>query len=191
MAIVIRDVRLDELNRVLELNNGAGPTIFELDMARLERLRSQSSYFRVAEIGDEIAGFLIALGPNAEYDSPNFRWFQARYDDFLYVDRVVVAEHHRGAGVGRVFYADIESFAEVSTPLLACEVAIDPPDDVSQVFHGTNGFQEVGQQHLAERGILVAMLLKDLPCFHYVRQRYRPSTLIPGELASLAAQARA
>src|SRR5262249_53928745 len=128
MTIRIRDVREQELDAVLALNNAAGPTILPLDMARLRALAEQAAYLRVAEADGHLAGFLIGLRENADYASPNFRWFKERYAEFLYIDRIVIARPHRGIGLGRVFYADATSFAEVRVPLLACEVFLEPVD---------------------------------------------------------------
>ena len=172
MTITIRDVREQELDSVLALNNAAGSTILPLDIARLRALADQAAYFRVAEADGHLAGFLIALRENADYDSPNFLWFQQRNPEFLYIDRIVIARPYRGLGLGRVFYADVTSFAEVRVPLLACEVFLEPRDDVSVLFHGTYGFQEVGQQRMGEHGPQVSLLARDLPSYAYVRDTW-------------------
>lgn len=172
MAITIRDVRRDELEEVLRMNNLAGPNILKLTLEQVQHFLTVARYFRVATINQEIAGFLIALVPGADYHSPNYVWFSEHYGAFLYIDRVVVSAKFRGAGVGRVFYADVQSEAETMVPLLACEVALEPRDDVSLVFHGTSGFTEVGQQHIPERNMHVSLLAKELPAFSYVKRRY-------------------
>ncbi len=172
MAISIRDVRTDELSDVLRMNNLAGPNILKLTEADLAHFLHVARYFRVALINDELAGFLIALTQGSDYHSPNYRWFCAHHEAFLYIDRVVVSPKFRGAGVGRVFYADVQSEAEAIVPLLTCEVALEPRDDVSLVFHGTSGFTEVAQQHIPERGMRVSLLAKELPAFAYVQSHY-------------------
>ena len=63
-----------------------------------------------------LAGFLIALRHQAPHDSSNFPWFRERYPQFFYIDRIVVASRRRGGGVGRAFYADVQSFAELRVP---------------------------------------------------------------------------
>jgi predicted GNAT superfamily acetyltransferase len=183
MAITIRDVHERELDSVLALNNAAGPTILPLDMAHIRALAAQSAYFRVAEADGHLAGFLIALRENAVYESPNFRWFRERYPEFLYIDRIVIARPWRGVGLGRVFYADVTSFAEVRVPLLACEVFLEPRDDVSVLFHGTYGFQEVGQQMMPTVNRRVALLAKELCSFAYVRDTYlhSPTAALPNQ----------
>ena len=106
------------------------------------------------------------------YESPNYRWFSDRYPEFVYIDRIVIARPFRRLGLGRVFYADVTSFAEVRVPVLTCEVFLEPRDDVSVLFHGTYGFQEVGQQTMAGVDRRVALLAKDLCSYAYVRDSY-------------------
>jgi predicted GNAT superfamily acetyltransferase len=172
MALAIRDVREHDLDAVLALNNAAGRSILALDAAELRLFLQQADYFRVAEIDGQLAGFLIALRDGRDYHSPNYRWFREHYPQFLYIDRIVIANTFRRHGLGRIFYCDVTSYAEVRVPLLACEVFLEPRDDVVVLFHGTYGFQEVGQQRMGERGPKVSLLARDLPSFAYVRESW-------------------
>lgn len=172
MTIAIRDVREHELDSVLALNNAAGPTILPLDCARIRWFYDNADYFRVAEASGHLAGFLIALREDADYDSPNFRWFRAHYERFAYIDRIVVARPYRGLGLGRLFYADVTSYAETRSPVLTCEVFLEPRDDVSLLFHGTSGFAEVGQQVMPANERRVALLAKTLCSYPFVADTY-------------------
>ena len=177
MSIVIRDVREHELDSVLALNNAAGPTILPFDQARLRHFFETAEYFRVAERDGTLVGFMIGVGSQAGHDSSNFRWFSERYDRFFYIDRIVVASRRRGGGVGRAFYADAQSYAELRYPLLACEVFLDTANDPSLpdpalLFHGSFGFREVGQQVMPETGLRAAMLMKDMCSYPWVRDTY-------------------
>ena len=170
MTMVIRDVREHELDSVLALNNAAGAGILPIDSDRLHFFWRHAAYFRVAETDGHLAGFLIALMPDASYDSPNFTWFREHYSDFVYIDRIVIAGAHRGAGLGRVFYADVQSFAEVRSPRLACEVFVSSGRDPALLFHGSFGFSEVGQQIVG--GARVALLVKKLCSWPWVQSTY-------------------
>ena len=173
MAMVIRDVREHELDSVLALNNAAGAGILPIDAERLHFFWRHAAYFRVAETDGHLAGFLIALTPDADYDSPNFRWFAEHYAEFVYIDRIVIAGAHRGAGLGRVFYADVQSFAEVRSPRLACEVFVaSGARDPALLFHGSFGFHEVGQHMVPGVGLRASMLVKDLCSWPWVRATY-------------------
>jgi len=181
MALAIRDVREHDLDAVLALNNTAGRSILAIDAAQLRFFFDHADYFRVAEIDGELAGFLIAMRPGSDYESPNYRWFSARYPQFLYIDRIVIANAFRRHGLGRIFYCDVTSYAEVRVPLLACEVFLEPRDDVVVLFHGTYGFQEVGQQRMGEDGPQVSLLARELPSFGYVRDTYLEHGGLPDE----------
>lgn len=175
MSLVIRDVRESELDSVLALNNAVGASILVLDAASMRWFFANASYFRVAEIDGHIAGFLIAMRETATYSSPNFLWFRERYPEFVYIDRIVIAEPYRGLGLGRIFYCDVTSYAELRVALLTCEVFLEPRDDVAVLFHGTYGFNEVGQQLMAGIGRPVSLLAKTLCSYAFVRDTYLQS----------------
>jgi hypothetical protein len=172
MPIVIRDVREHELDLVLALNNAAGPGILPMDAAKLRFFWEHADYFRVAEKDGLLAGFLVALSHEAAHDSPNFRWFAERYAQFLYIDRIVVASTRRGTGVGRVFYADVQSYAEMHVPQLAAEVFLESSSHPALLFHGSFGFREVGQQVMPGTNLRAAMLVKELCSYSFVNHAY-------------------
>ncbi|HEX5693943.1 MAG TPA: GNAT family N-acetyltransferase [Arenimonas sp.] len=198
MPITIRDVREHELDSVVAVNNAAGASILPMDLAKARFFWEHADYFRVVEQDGVVSGFLVALGPDAPHDSPNFQWFRERYADFLYIDRIVIARPRRGGGRGRAFYADVQSFAEVRRPLLACEVFLQSGNDPALLFHGQFGFREVGQNVMGGSEIRASMLLKEMCSYPYVAETYggklpeaawlRARTL-PGRPASLAAGA--
>lgn len=172
MSIVVRDVREHELDSVLALNNAAGPAILPLDAARLRHFFDHAEYFRVAERDGTLAGFLIGVGSQSDHDSSNFRWFRERYPDFFYIDRIVVASRRRGGGVGRAFYADAQSYAELRYPQMTCEVFLDEVNDPVLLFHGSFGFREVGQHVMPETEVRAAMLMKELCSYAWVHETY-------------------
>ena len=172
MSIVVRDVREHELDSVLALNNAAGPAILPLDANRLRRFFRSAEYFRVAERDGSLAGFLVGFGPDTDHDSGNYAWFRERYPRFLYIDRIVVASRRRGGGLGRAFYADVQSHAELRYPHLACEVFLGQDNDPALLFHGSFGFREVGQRVMPETDVRAAMLMKELCSYAWVRDTY-------------------
>ena len=172
MSIVVRDVREHELDSVLALNNAAGPAILPLDATRLRRFFRTAEYFRIAERDGSLAGFLVGFGPDIDHDSGNYAWFHERYPRFFYIDRIVVASRRRGGGVGRAFYADVQSHAELRYPHLACEVFLEQDNDPALLFHGSFGFREVGQRVMPETNVRAAMLMKELCSYAWVRDTY-------------------
>ncbi|MGH8233614.1 MAG: GNAT family N-acetyltransferase [Rhodanobacteraceae bacterium] len=170
--LTLRDVQANDLAAVMGLNNTAGPSILPMDAAQLEHFYRHADYFRVAEVGGHLAGFLVALRDSTEHASSNFQWFRKQCKNFVYIDRVIVGDLHRGHGLGRLFYSDVQSYAEVRSPNLACEVFLEPRDDVSVLFHGVFGFHEVGQQVMPESDRRVSLLLKPLECYSFIRETY-------------------
>ena len=146
MTTNLRAVSLGDLATVRLLNEAALPHVNSLTLAQFDWFRVHAPYFRIAEQAGDIVGFLTALTPELSYASPNFEWFQANRDRFVYVDRIVVAESARGSGVGRQLYHDLAEFAAPFADLLTCEVNIRPPNPGSVLFHERMGFREVGRQ---------------------------------------------
>jgi hypothetical protein len=146
----LRDYRPDDADAVLALNAASVSVLSPLDELRLRALAKQAALLRVAQDGDTVVAFLLALREGSAYDSPNYQWFVARYPRFLYVDRVVVGEAARGSGVGASLYLDLFAFARAAgLDTVACEFDVDPPNEASRRFHARFGFTEVGRQRVA------------------------------------------
>jgi len=159
VAIVIRPVEVGDLPNLRLLNEDALPAVNRISLSEFDWFRVHAPYFRVVERDDSIEAFLIALTPGLKYDSANYRWFETRYDTFVYVDRIVVAEHGRGQGVGRTLYEDLARFAEPFAERLTCEVNLRPPNPGSILFHEQMGFHEVGRQE-TEGGMKEVLLME-------------------------------
>jgi predicted GNAT superfamily acetyltransferase len=153
---------VDDYPAILRLNEAAVPHVNSISRAVLDDLARQAFYFRVARQEGLIAGFLLALSQGALYGSPNFRWFSARYSNFVYVDRIVVSSSCRRSGVGHDLYVDLERATSKSAPVLTCEVNLQPPNPSSLAFHKRLGFAEVGRQQTDDGRKLVCLMLKRL-----------------------------
>jgi len=147
---VIRDATPGDLAAILRLNKEWEHVTSPLDEGSLAELYGESSYCRVMEAEGEVVAFILALSPGAAYDSPNYRWFDARGGDFLYIDRVVVGAASQRAGFGAALYDDLLEFASrQGVSQLVCEVDIEPLNVSSDAFHASRGFVEVGTQPVA------------------------------------------
>ena len=163
MTYSIRSLVAADLPRLLALNNAAVPAVNELDAPALAAL-VEHSHLAVAVVDDDnaaadVLGFAILFVAGAEYASENYRWFSQRSTDFLYVDRIVVADGFRGQGLGQVLYDAI--FGAARRDLLAevlCEVNLEPPNPGSLAFHGRLGFAEVGQLSTKGDTVVVSLL---------------------------------
>ena len=147
----IRDAEIADSDAILALNEASVSLLSPLSPQRLAELHVMAALHRVVEREGAVIGFLLAVREGADYDSPNYRWFAERYPQFLYVDRVVVADAARGQGVGALLYRDMFEFAAASgARLVTCEFDIDPPNPASEQFHARFGFREVGRQWVAD-----------------------------------------
>jgi hypothetical protein len=108
---IVRDAVAADFPAVLELNAAAVPHVNLIGTEELVWLASHASFFRVAEDIEGLAGFAIVLPSGTDYWSDNYRWFTARFDRFLYLDRVVVHARARRAGVGRALYEALFAYA--------------------------------------------------------------------------------
>ena len=90
--------------------------------------------------------------------------FGERFVRFVYIDRVVVGQDRRQAGVGSMLYADVERYAvETGAERLTCEVNLAPPNPPSLAFHRQRGFAEVGTLSIPSipgSGKIVSLLVK-------------------------------
>lgn len=163
MNIELRPATDHDFDAILALNTAAVPHVNLIDRTELAMLASQAFHFSVAHVGETLAGFLLSLAPGADYRSPNYRWFSARYERFVYVDRIVVADHRHGLGVGRRLYAGLEHAMQGFAPSLTCEVNLAPANPGSLAFHGRLGFAEVGQQVTDGGAKRVSLMHKAVP----------------------------
>lgn len=149
MPLQIRDAVQDDFPAILQLNTEYVELTSPMDQTRLAFLHSLAAYHRVAELDGAFAGFLFAMRRGATYPNANFDWFSSRYDDFLYIDRIVIGRSFHRAGVGRRLYNDIFGFARAqAVPRVCCEFNVVPLNEISERFHARQGFSEQGAQWL-------------------------------------------
>ena len=94
--------------------------------------------------GGQLVGFVLCLVPETQYGSPNYAWFNDRYQHFLYVDRIAVAETHRDRGIGSRLYRRIIEEADYRHWPIAAEVSALPLNAGSMRFHARHRFDAVG-----------------------------------------------
>ncbi len=156
----MRHILQSNMPALLSLNNAHAVELSKLTLERLGQLLAISFYSCTAP---DASGFLMCFDQYADYDSFNFLWFKARYQRFVYIDRVVVSPAARGKGLAGRFYAGLsEKAASSGHTMITCEVNSDPPNPASDAFHNRLGFVEVGQARLAHAEKSVRFLAKDI-----------------------------
>jgi predicted GNAT superfamily acetyltransferase len=127
------------------LNNEYAQELSFADAPRFAHLVAQAFFAR--HIGT--SAFIIAFDETADYDSPNYLWFRARFARFVYVDRVVTAAAARGQGCAATLYnALFEAARAAGHERITCEVNADPPNPASDAFHAKMGFAPIGSATL-------------------------------------------
>jgi len=167
VAYLLRPLTPVDAARITDLNNAAVPAVPEMTEEDLDALREMADV-ALAVIDDaqpqRVLGFVLAMHPGSPYDSENYRWFEQRGGNGLYVDRIVVDAAERGRGLGQVLYASVFGAAEAEgRSEVTCEVNIDPPNPGSLAFHSRLGFTEVGRQATKGGSVVVALLAAPLP----------------------------
>lgn len=160
---VLRALDVSDLPCVLVLNDAAYPAVPISSVAELAQLLAFDGFsFAVTDDADgTLVAFLIGLRPGNDYASENYRYFESRGSDYLYVDRIVVAESERGKRVGQALYGGVFELARAEgRGEVDCEVNLDPPNPGSLAFHARLGFERVGEQPTKGGSVTVALLVK-------------------------------
>ncbi len=157
----LRPIEAADLPSVVELNDAAFPAVPITSPDEMAALLALAGFTLAAvdETDGSLLAFLVGMRPGSAYASENYRFFETRGSDSLYVDRIVVAEASRGRRIGQELYAAVfelarsEGRAEVT-----CEVNLDPPNPGSLAFHARLGFRRVGEQATKGGSVTVALL---------------------------------
>jgi uncharacterized protein len=146
---------------MLPLNNAHAEETSAFDDASFTALIDTAFYARGIDRG--ATAFLIALDHKASYLSPNFLWFKAARESFVYIDRIIVLNSARGRGIARLLYDNLfTAVRNAGHDRVVCEVNIDPPNVASEAFHLTMGFKAVGEATIRNGTKTVRYLEKTL-----------------------------
>ena len=152
---------LDDLEFVLNLNQRNTPAVSNSSFEIMSYFLKVSEYFKILTVDEKPIGFLIALMPDKDYHSQNYRWFNNKYNSFIYIDRIVISEEYQRRGYGKLFYSELHHFSKGRVSKLACEVNTRPIHQQSIKFHDRFGFYEVGTQETENGKKKVSLLMFD------------------------------
>ena len=139
-------VKSGHLPTILANNEQFVHWLAPLDIKGLEKLISEARYVR--QIGDG-AGVLIGFTSDSAKQSENLSWLRKAFDNFVYIDRVIIGETAQGKGYGRMLYDDFEAFARENNYVrMVCEVNTIPNNPVSHKFHTALGFKPCGEMDM-------------------------------------------
>jgi len=145
VAPTIRPLTADDAEAVLAINEASVHHLAPMDGDEYRWFLDVALAAWAAEVDGRVAGFVLLLEPGLAYESRNYAWFSARFDAFVYLDRVAVDASLRRAGVGTAIYDAVEArAAELDRPVLL-EVNVAPANEPSLAFHGARGYEPLGE----------------------------------------------
>jgi len=146
MNFKITSTHSSDLEKILHLNQQALPAVSSVTLKEMQHFLHIVDYFKTLKVNNNIAGFLIALTPGKNYNSINYKWFENKYEKFMYIDRIVIAPSYQNNGFGTALYNDLSNFSKTNISNITCEVNIMPPNKESMLFHTKYGFKQIGTQ---------------------------------------------
>lgn len=162
MPPCLRPYKASDLPVLYAINRASQPGVGPLDQDALIALISKGACLIAAKSDDIPLGFLLTLGPDTDYASKNYQWFDERFEDFIYIDRIAIAPGARGRGLGALLYQHAFDALSGKALLMGCEVNTAPPNPGSLRFHERLGFAQIGyQSHRPDYA--VAYLARRLP----------------------------
>ncbi len=147
----VRPMEAADFDAVIEINQGALEGVGPLDRDSLADLVAMADDALVLDDDGAIGGFVITLPKGVDYDSSRYAWFEERLEEYVYLDRIVVAPTHRRQGVASRLNEAIEGDLPIG-------LEIYETNEGSLAFHQTRGYREVGR--LEHEGKVNLMMLR-------------------------------
>lgn len=160
---MIRNASKKDYGEILRLNQKDVEMLSPLDENLLCEMDELSEVFNVIEMEGKVVAFIMAFKEGCEYWSDNYRWFEDNYNNFIYIDRIVIDENFRKQGLAQKLYENIFEYSLKNEYGLVCaEIDIDPEYNYSSMkFHEKMGFREIGKR-LSKQTITVSLQIKEM-----------------------------
>ena len=140
----LRELQNEDISEIWEINEQGLPGTGKVNHEEIEALLEISELAIGVFEHSKLLGFVICLLPGTNYGSLNYAWFNQKYDDFIYVDRIAVSQTHRNQSIGSLIYQKVVEYSKQHKVPIAAEVSIYPPNPGSMRFHYRFNFTEVG-----------------------------------------------
>ena len=154
----LRPLTPEDVPRMVLINEQGLPGTGKVTEAEMADLLDLSELALGYDDDNVLNGFVLCLLPKTSYGSLNYAWFNQHYDEFLYVDRIAVAENVRSRRIGTHLYNKVIDHAEQLCVPVTAEVSLRPPNPGSMRFHNRHGFEKVGVFEQAKKA--VTMLIR-------------------------------
>ena len=140
----LRELQNEDIYEIWEINEQGLPGTGKVNHDEIEALLVISELAIGVFENSKLLGFVICLLPGTNYGSLNYSWFNEKYDEFIYVDRIAVSQTHRNQRIGSLIYQKVVDYSKQHNLPIAAEVSLVPPNPGSMRFHHRFGFTEVG-----------------------------------------------
>ena len=140
----IRSLTQVDISSIWEINEQGLPGTGKVSPEEISHLLDISELSLGVYKGQKLLGFVLCLLPKTNYGSLNYAWFNEKYDEFIYVDRIAVRTNSRDRGVGSLLYQEVINYSEKYDVMITAEVSLKPPNEGSMRFHYRFGFRDVG-----------------------------------------------
>jgi hypothetical protein len=154
----IRKANKTDIPKINLLNEGEVPHVTSIKNEDWFHFLEIASNFVVIDLQGEVIGFMVSLREGQDYSSINYNFFVNHFDEFEYVDRIVVSKEHKKKGLGRKLYEYL--FANNSTPITCCKVNLKPSNENSLQFHNRLGFSEKSKMITGGGDKIVSLLVR-------------------------------
>jgi len=120
---------------------------------------TRSQFLETLEHSDLVlhddAGFLLGISSRQPVDNFAWHWFMMRLDSFLYIDRMVIAEHQRREGhASALLEKALEWGRKQGVEHLVCQVHERPPNPAAHALCKRLGFEAIESVMLPSRDIV-------------------------------------
>ncbi|MBT5254501.1 MAG: GNAT family N-acetyltransferase [Euryarchaeota archaeon] len=155
----LRTLGSEDIPAIWEINEQGLPGTGKVSQDEIAELLRLAELSLGAYEGEKLVGFVLCFLPRTKYASPNYAWFNQRYQKFLYVDRIAVLKSHRNKAIGSFLYQEVIVYAQKNNFPITAEVSLLPANPGSMRFHHRFNFTEVGVlQHESKS---VTMMFRD------------------------------
>ena len=154
LEILHKPYSAEDLEAIRGINQANIPEVSHIEsIDRLKQLINWSSHTIVVR-DSEIAGFIILMREDQDYESPNYDFFNNKNEPFLYVDRIAIHENHQRKGLGKLIYSKVIELGKELEVNITCEVNTIPRNEPSLAFHAGFGFEAVGTKAYEDHSVV-------------------------------------
>ena len=156
----IRALSHSDVNSMWVINKQGLPGTGQVSHEEISQILDISELALGVFENQELLGFVLCLLPGTNYRSLNYAWFNERYKEFIYVDRIAVCSNNRSRGLGSLLYQEVINYSKINNVIITAEVSLKPPNKGSMRFHHRFGFIEKGiLEHQAKS---VTMMVREV-----------------------------